>query len=241
MKLIKPSYTIESPINGEEILIAIEAAGRTAYKSEDKIEIEKIPFTDGVHSVVIGYNQKAISARPFIQRLIKNGHEAVLELGGMITIRFICDRGVSHEIVKHRLASFVQESTMFCNYANGKDIEFIIPLWCASLKEGVLEYLSMTPSTITDEELSWVNCMLDCESLYNNFVLNYKWSPQQARSVLPNSLKTEIVVGANIREWRHIFKLHTASDAHPQLRELMLPLLKEFKQKIPVIFDDILV
>lgn len=240
MKLIKPSYKIETPINGEEILIAIEAAGRTAYKSEGKIEISINDKETYIETEKVRQGRIGISARPFIQKLIKNGHEAVLELGGMITVRFICDRGVSHELVRHRLASFVQESIRYCNYATkGEHIEFILPCWFTEQKEGTLEYLSSAITT-KDDEITWINHLLDVEVLYNHLILNCSWSPQQARSVLPNSLKTEIVVGANIREWRHIFKLRTAKGAHPQMRELMCPLLDEFKSKIPILFDDII-
>lgn len=229
MKLIKPSYKIETSINGEEILIAIEAAARTAYKSEGKIEIlEQRTNIKGRE-----YSRISISAREFIPKLLKRGHEAPLELGGMINVRFICDRGVTHEIVRHRLASFVQESTRYCNYANGKDIEFITPNWFEKYEDA--GYKEQDPPSDFD---IWHNQMEEAERAYNELI-NLGWSPQQARSVLPNSLKTEIVVGANIREWRHIFKLRTASGAHPQMRELMCPLLKEFKQRIPIIFDDI--
>lgn len=238
MKLIKPSYKIETPINGEEILIAIEAAARTAYKSEGKIVIKQIPYTDGVHQVIVGYNRKAISAREFIPRLLKRGHEAPLELGGMINVRFICDRGVTHEIVRHRLASFVQESTRYCNYATkGEHIEFIIPEW-TDLCENTWHSENIGCVEKDYPVNIWIHSMFKAEADYLSLI-KQGWNPQQARSVLPNSLKTEIVVGANIREWRHIFKLRTVNGAHPQMRELMCPLLKEFKQRIPIIFDDI--
>jgi len=252
MKLIKPSYKIETPINGEEILIAIEAAGRTAYKSEDKIEIKRHPIlANEMPYQEIGFKQEGVSARPFIKKLIKNSHEAVLELGGMINVRFICDRGVSHELVRHRIASFVQESTRYCNYASYDHIEFIIPSFLPQIPEltsnKVEELNQLIPEQFigrgdreaVDMGFKWAMMMLRAQNGYLDLIKFGKWSPQQARSVLPNSLKTEIVVGANLREWRHIFKLRTAKVAHPQMRELMCPLLDEFKKAVPVIFDDI--
>jgi len=247
MKLIKPSYRIETPINGEEILIAIEAAGRTAYKSEGKIEILEQRTNIGGKE----YSRIGISAHEFLSKLLKRGHEAPLELGGMINVRFICDRGVTHELVRHRLASFVQESTRYCNYANGKDIEFIIPSWL-DIKEGVYN-LNKDYDNFSeyDGTLTWLDSINKDEIKYNNLVnqinpktgkvdLRFrKWSPQEARSILPNSLKTEIVIGANIREWRYILRLRTAEGVHPQMRELMCPLLEDFKKQIPILFDDI--
>lgn len=228
MKLIKPSYEILTPINGEEILKTIELAARTCYQSEGKIEYDPIiPFDS---SSICGFIAK--SARVLIPKLIDRGHEAMLEFGGMITVRFIVDRGVSHELVRHRVASFAQESTRYCNYGkNGKesDITFIQPCFWQNAPEndkhcenhGILEMV-----------------LLQCESAYLKLIENGA-SPQEARCVLPNLLKTEINISANIREWRHIFKLRTAKAAHPQMREVMCPLLDEFKSKIPILFDDI--
>lgn len=232
MKLIKASYQIITPINGEEILKQIELAARTCYKSEDKIEYEDTaPNFDEIN--VKDYYAK--SARVLIAKLLKLNHEAMLEFGGMITVKFICDRGVSHELVRHRVASFAQESTRYCNYGKDEHIQFIIPCWFEELTEGNYDDIAVT--TIP-EEVGWMNTMLYCEESYNGLI-KLGWSPQQARSVLPNSLKTEINISANIREWRHILKLRTASAAHPQMRELMCPLLDEFKSRIPILFNDI--
>ena len=234
MKLIKPSYEILTPISGEEILKQIEIAARTCYKSEDKIEYDDI-LDCRTGEYIPSYHAK--SARPLIQKLIKNGHEAMLEFGGMITVKFICDRGVSHELVRHRISSFAQESTRYCNYGNDEHITFIIPCWFDNMAEttgtGLRGFIIKNK-----EEGIWINTMLSTEVDYQLLIQN-GWSPQQARSVLPNSLKTEINVSANIREWRHILKLRTANAAHPQMQELMRPLLKEFQEKIPILFDDI--
>ncbi len=225
MKLIKPYYEIRTPINGEEILIAIEQAARTCYKSEERIE------------VISGH---ATSARTFVSKLISRGHEAMLEFGGMINVLFVCDRGVSHELVRHRVASFAQESTRYCNY-NKDDITFIIPNWITELPDIKTLNTKVFDNTISNEEgciLTWYDSCEFAEESYKELI-NHGWTPQQARSVLPNSLKTEINVSANIREWRHIFRLRASKAAHPSMRELMIPLLEEFKSKIPILFDDI--
>lgn len=239
MKLIKASYKILTPIDGEKILKQIELAARTCYKSNDKIEYEDTaPNFDTIN--IKDYYAK--SARVLIPKLMNLNHEAMLEFGGMITVRFIVDRGVSHELVRHRVASFAQESTRYCNYGKDEHISFIIPCFRPTITEGVYEdSTDSTPSwaQLDGSNYMWYQHMLDSENVYN-CMIRHGWTPQQARSVLPNSLKTEINVSANIREWRHIFKLRTAKEAHPQMKEVMIPLLNEFKSKIPLLFDDIL-
>jgi thymidylate synthase (FAD) len=155
--------------------------------------------------------------------LIDQGHHAMLEFGDII-VRFITNRGVTHELVRHRLCSFAQESTRYVRY-DGR-MEFIRPVWFDDLSE-------------FDRNIeTWKSAMLSAENHYR-YLLEGGWRPEQAREVLPNSLKTEIVVKANIREWRHIFQLRTSRKAHPQMRALMIPLLTELREKIPVVFDDI--
>lgn len=205
MRVINASYKIETPINSNQMLKRIEIAGRTCYKSEDRITDE--------------------SAKVFVRKLIERGHESVLEHES-ITVRFICDRGVSHEIVRHRIASFSQESTRYCNYSGnrfGNQITFIKPCF---LEEGTGGYKL------------WKQAMFVAEKEYFE-LLNWGCTPQEARSVLPNSTKTEVVMTANLREWRHFLKLRTATAAHPQMRELTVPLLHELQERIPVVFDDI--
>ncbi len=205
MKIIKAGFEILTPINGEEVLKAIEQAGRVCYKSEDKIE-------DG-------------SAAKFVGNIIKRGHEAVLEHQN-ITVKFICDRGASHEIVRHRLASFCQESSRYCNYSNdkfGKEITVIAP-----------DALNLSPVAYQHWKLA---CQF-CERKYFQ-MLKAGCKAQEARAVLPNSLKTEVVMTANIREWRHFLKLRCSPAAHPQMREIAIPLLHEFQRLMPVLFDDI--
>lgn len=209
MIVIKPEFVIESDINGEEILKHIEKAGRVCYKSEDKI-------TDDSHE-------------NFVRKIIKNGHEAVIEHYS-ITVKVICDRGVTHEIVRHRLASYSQESTRYCNYSKDKfsnQITFIEPsFWDTSTPEGKQKY-----------EI-WKSVMEYTEQKYME-LLEAGATPQEARSILPNSLKTELIMTMNLREWRHFFKLRTSAAAHPQIREIAIPLLEKFKELIPVIFEDI--
>nr|DAQ52868.1 MAG TPA: Thymidylate synthase complementing protein [Caudoviricetes sp.] len=205
MKIIEPSVEILTPIDGKAILKMLEAVGRTCYKSEDKIQ-------EG-------------SAEKFIAGIVKRGHEAVIEHYN-ITVKFICDRGVTHEIVRHRLASYCQESTRYCNYSSdkfGTEITVIKPCY---LDEG------------TEGYRMWAGLCSLAEAYYFD-LLNYGCTPQEARAVLPNSLKTELVMTANIREFRHFFKLRCSKAAHPQMREVALMLLKEFKERIPVLFDDI--
>lgn len=211
MRIIKPSYEILTDISegGLEELRKIERIGRICYKSEGKIT------PDGE------------SAKIFVKKLIERGHEAMIEHVSL-SVLFVCDRGVSHELVRHRIASFAQESTRYCNYSKeGKfpdGVTFIEPFFYAD-----------DPSKYRE----WKTACEDCEFWYFR-ALERGAKPQEARTVLNNSVKTEIVVTCNLREWRQIFRLRTAPGAHPQMRELMVPLLSELKKKLPIVFDDIL-
>ena len=208
MQAIKAYTQIYMDFNGEQILNKIEQVARTCYKSESKIQ-------EG-------------SAAKMVAALIKNGHEAMLEHQS-ITVKFVCDRGVSHELVRHRLASFAQESTRFCNYSKddfGAEITFILPEF--------LDYGSQGFKI-------WKEQMKSAEKAYFD-LLDFGLSPQQARSVLPNSLKTEVNMTCNLREWRWFFKLRAAGQTgvpHPQMLEVAVPLLMDMKKLIPVVFDDI--
>ncbi len=216
MLLLKPYFDILSEINSKEILGKIEKAGRICYKSESKI-------TDS-------------SANRFIADIISRGHESVIEHENL-SVKFVCDRGVSHELVRHRLASYSQESTRYCNYKSG--VSFIIPPWI-EINPGEYSLKDIESLDLKQGEFGWLQTMLSLEGKYLS-LLKSGWSPQMARSVLPNSLKTEIVMTTNLREWRHVFKLRTSKAAHPQMQEIMLPLLQEFKKTIPAIFNDILI
>lgn len=205
MKIIKPRVEFITPINGDVILKRLEQCGRVCYKSEGRITENSAPM--------------------FVAGIIKRGHEAVLEHCSF-TVKFICDRGVSHEIVRHRMASYCQESTRYCNYSKGdfgNEITVIEPCY---LHGG-------TPAYET-----WKATCEVVEQAYFD-LLDQGLSPQEARAVLPNSLKTEVVMTANIREWRHFLKLRCSKAAHPQMREVATQLLKELQEKIPVLFDDI--
>ena len=215
MKIIKPSYEILTPISdgGIKELQHIEKIGRVCYKSEDRIT------DDGE------------SAKKFVKMLISNGHEAMIEHSSL-SVKFVVDRGVSHELVRHRIASFAQESTRYCNYSKdkfGNEITVILPCFFD------------TGMGILSNSLVYQEWKLACECAEERYfnLLKMGATPQQARTVLPNSLKTEITITANYREWRNFFKLRTAEASHPQMREITIPLLKELKTLIPIIFDDI--
>lgn len=205
MKIINPSFEILDVIDAEEILKKIERIGRVCYKSEGKIAED--------------------SAERFISQIIKSGHESVIE-HEKISVKIICDRGVTHEIVRHRIASYSQESTRYCNYTDDRfcnELTFIKPCYWDEPDE---------------KYLLWEQTMLQIEKTYTQLVaLGAK--PEQARSILPNSLKTEIVVTMNLREWRHFFKLRTSTRAHPQMREIARAVLLKFKEELPVFFSDI--
>ena len=209
MKIVSAGYEILTPISngGIDELKHIEKIGRVCYKSEDKIT------GDGE------------SARKFVKMIIDRGHEAMIEHSSL-SVKFTVDRGVSHELVRHRIASFAQESTRYCNYSKnkfGNEITVIKPLFFADDSEQYSE---------------WKSAMEDAERYYFA-LLGSGATPQEARSVLPNSTKTEITITANYREWRNFFKLRTAEAAHPQMREVTIPLLAELKEKLPIVFDDI--
>lgn len=288
MKLIKPSFDILDQQCGlEGIYKQIEIAGRTCYKSEDKITED--------------------SAKGFVDRMIKSGHGAMLEHGTVylampmetiipieanrwgkytknpyskgfkicevngqkrvavttnlrvlvendwlddlqyiceptehhekrVTVRFICDRGVSHEFVRHRVFSFAQESTRYCNYSKSKfnnEITFIIPCW-TDIPEG--DYGSRVYPKIVQR--GWHDGVAqifidDCRYSEDGYfrLLNEGWAPQQARAILPNSLKTELVMTGFISDWKHFFELRDAASAHPQAQELAHPLHEAFIQR----------
>jgi thymidylate synthase (FAD) len=194
MKIIQQSHEIITPLNGTEILKHIERCGRVAYQSGDKITGE--------------------SAGGFVRRIIQRGHESVLEHFS-ITVRFIADRAIANELVRHRLASFTQESTRYCKY---DDLAVILP-----------------PDVPTH---LLVDALCGSGSGYRDMI--HEGVPAQfSRAVLPLCTKTELIMTANLREWRHVLKLRTANDAHPDMRRLMIPLLADLQAAVPVVFDDV--
>lgn len=202
MKIIKPQVIIERDFSSTDIRF-LERVIRTCYKSEDKIG----PGT----------------ADALVEMIQDRGHMAMLEHIGA-TVRFITDRGVSHELVRHRVASFAQESTRYCNYAKekfGGELTFVEPpffdvgqfaRWRLSVANDELDYLAL---------------------------IDLGAKPEEARTVLPNSLKTEIVVTANAREWLHILDLRASPKAHPQMRQIMRPLARHWEIKVPALFAGI--
>ena len=201
MKIINQTFEILTPIDSDRILKNLERIGRVSYKSEDLITED--------------------SAKKFIKKIIENRHETVIEHEN-ISIKVITDRGVSHEIVRHRIASYIQESTRFCNYSKqkfGNEIVYITPV---------------------DFELSCSDMEL-LEKIEQHYLTRLKegLTPQQARYFLPNGLKTEIVITMNLREWRHFFKLRTAKVAHPQMRAMAKSILNKLNGIVAIIFEDL--
>lgn len=207
MKIIPPSFELLDHPDGAAILQKIELAGRVCYKSEGKITPD--------------------SAGGFVRRILANGHESVLE-HEKLTVRIICDRGVTHELVRHRIASYSQESTRYCNYAGDK---FDNQITVIDLASGFSYDLSNENDKAKYDV--WTTAMQQAEQSYFR-MLELGATPQEARSVLPNSLKTEIVVTMNLRSWRNFFRLRVDSHAHPQMREVAQLLYREFEEKLPV-------
>lgn len=205
MKIINATFEIIDNVDPIDMMKKIEKIGRVCYKSEDKITQD--------------------SSENFIKGIIKRGHESVIE-HEKISVRIICDRGVSHEIVRHRIASYSQESTRYCNYSKdnfGNELTFIRPVfWDEDSKEFNI----------------WKQQMQEAENKYIDLI-NLGAKPEQARSILPNSLKTEIVMTMNLREWRHFFKLRTSKNAHPQMREISIKIFEKMREMLPPIFYDI--
>ena len=208
MTIIDPSFTwLGNAPDGDQMLANIAAAGRVCYHSESKSD-----------------------DAAFVRKRIKQGHESVLE-HEKISVRIICDRGVSHELVRHRIASYSQESTRYCNYSKGKfgsELTFIRPYW---------DDRSISAKMIR-LRACWQEACLNAEWSYKKMI-DAGCTPEAARAVLPNCLKTEIVMTANLREWRHFFKLRCAPAAHPDMRIIANMLLTAFKDVVPVVFDDI--
>ena len=221
MNILNPGFEILTPISegGIEELKHIEKIGRVCYKSEGNI------------------TEDGESAKKFVKMLINRGHEAMIEHSSL-SVKFVVDRGRSHELVRHRIASFAQESTRYVNYSLdkfGNEINVI------DIRNGIIldnKMKNMDAKTIELIINEWLLAMEDAEKHYMKMI-ELGATPQIARSVLPNSTKTEITITANYREWRNLFKLRVPNTAHPQMREVTTPLLKELQNKLPIMFDDI--
>lgn len=218
------SFKILTKLNEKSILKHLELCGRECYQSGAKTTKD--------------------SCYSFVKRLIDNSEGSVLEHSSF-SVKFICTRSLSHQLVRHRLCAFSEQSQRYCNYATKVPIYFIIPLWIPENdREFLLNYTVDSSIRFTDlpdlseDTLNWLELVLDSVKTYNRLI-KIGLKPQEARSVLPNSTKTAIVCTTNIREWRHILKLRTSKRADPEIKELMGLLLKELKIQLPVLFNDI--
>ena len=277
MRLIKPSVEIikQEKYDLLHVFKFIELAGRTCYKSENKITED--------------------SASEFVDRMIKSGHGAMLEHGTIYltipvsdisnpiiykyilnsyskifidftnsyittnyrvliennwlddlkyisepylfhtkrtTVKFICDRGVSHEFVRHRVFSFAQESTRYCNYTKDKfnnELTFIIPCWIKDLEENNYYAYCEYHHSKNDTSKRWFDSCMSSEFVYTNLI-EEGWKPQEARTILPNSLKTELIMTGFDSDWQNFFKLRCAPNAHPQAKELADMLKDKFNK-----------
>ena len=214
MNIVQPSFQIMK--YDKQALSFLEKIGRICYKSEDKI--------------------KKGSAEKFIENIIHRDHTAMVEHSS-ITVKFIHNRGFSHELVRHRLSSFAQESTRYVDYNKDKykkELTFIAPYW---EKGEFLKKEQMQANILHAYDL-WYGTMWEIEKTYKE-MKDLGTDTDAVRGILPNDIKTEIVITANFREWRKILSLRTAKVAHPDMRRVMIPLLQELKKNIPVIFNDI--
>lgn len=229
MKIVYPSCEfIQSPPTNT--LQIIERAGRVCYKSEDRITPE--------------------SAAKFVKSIMFRGHESVIE-HVVASMLFVTDRGVTHELVRHRIASYSQESTRFCNYSKEKfscgtsrgQVSFCLPVRFDPLRPFIIEDGFLKDEKDIDQSLihrylHWRNAMKITESAYFDALIMDS-TPQEARDYLPNSLKTEIVATFNMREWRWFFSKRCAKEAHPHIRALAIQALAKMRDAVPVLFDDI--
>lgn len=230
MKLIKQYSEILTKIDGDEIIKNIANIARTCYKSEANSSKEK--------------------DEALVKRLIESKHEAMLEFAD-VTVKFTTSIGITREIIRHRLSSFANESTRYCNYNKDKfnnEITFIIPSYL-DIPEGNYIYWDgdwvdmnkmkiQLPADGKDVISNWLFALNHAETTYR-ILSNKGWKAEQAREVLPMGTKSELCMKANLREWRHFFKLRCSKAAHPDIRVLALNLLKQFHEQIPIVFDDL--
>ena len=207
MKIIDPTFEYIAAPTREEAYRAIAAAMRNCYRAE----LNAMPATD----------------EQMVEKAIKRGHLSVLEFAE-VSINITCDRGVTHELVRHRLCSYAQESTRYCNYSGekfGRELTFVRPSW--TLNPGMENRMLLWMKAVSNAEDSYME-MLDAGA-----------TPQEARAVLPNSLATKVAMKANMREWIHVFRMRCDLPAHPDMRQTMTPLLIEMKAEYPEVFTPV--
>ncbi|MHA1733816.1 MAG: FAD-dependent thymidylate synthase [Promethearchaeota archaeon] len=214
VRVVEPSFEVlyPRPLDGNQILELVEIAGRTCYKSEGRI-------SEG-------------SAAKFVKMIVGRGHESVIE-HATVTVKIVTSRGVTHELVRHRLAAYSQESTRYIAYdseAQEREVKVVRPYWW---DEGGTD-----PEKLRGARWAWAEQVVSAERGYKR-MRRLGFPPQAARGLLPIDVKTEIVATYNLREWRHVFKLRTSPAAHPDIRKVMGAILEHFKEKIPVVFDDL--
>jgi thymidylate synthase (FAD) len=198
MNIVKPYAKIMEPELLSKALERIEYAARISHRSEDETGLNTERF---IRAVVLQHGDWSVTEHI------------------TASVEFLVDRGITHEIVRHRIAGYTQESTRFVNYAKKMPPSFIYP------REGI-------------PETQWLKAIEQCETSYRN-LLDLGWRPQEARSVFPNALASKIVMTCNLRSWRHFFLMRTSKEAHPQMREVTIPLLAEFQRLVPVLYEDI--
>ena len=205
MQLTTPYAKIVQPFDGIDALRKIEWCGRISHRSEDA--------------------QTEDSWRRFIQAVVMGHGDWSIVEHATATVDFLVDRGITHEIVRHRLFSFTQESTRFVNYDKKMPASFVMPNFT-----GV--------AYVAEAEHDWKDAVNAAEKAYKT-LLRGGCSPQIARSVFPNGLASRLLMTGNLRSWRHFLLMRTTKEAHPQMREVSIPLLAEFKAAVPLLFDDI--
>lgn len=233
IKFVFPKFKINAVLNEKKILKHLEKCGRRCYQSDNKITKD--------------------SCYKFVSNLITRGHESVLEHFSF-SVTFICSRAISHQLVRHRISSFSEQSQRYCNYAKKVQLQVIIPHWISEKDKEILAkagtitvypvdweqeiYNYIYFPNVSEETLVWADSIGHSAESYRELV-QAGFKPEEARSVLPNSIKTEITMSANIREWRHMLKLRTSPAADSEMRELMIPFLKQLKESLPTLFNDI--
>jgi thymidylate synthase (FAD) len=207
MRIVEPYARIAGEVDGIALLKKIEWCGRISHRSED--------------------DQKADTWERFIRAVVlQHGDWSIVEHAS-VTVDMLVDRGITHEIVRHRLFSFTQESTRFVNYNKpGHEAVFVMPDFSA------VAYRA-------EAEGNWTRGIEKVERAYQDLVSG-GCAPQIARSVFPNALGSRILITGNLRNWRHFLIMRTTKEAHPQMRQVTIPLLAEFQERIPILFEDII-